>query len=137
MAALVAGKAIGAIVRAIWPYLLGAIVLWLAYSWAYGRGYMAAQQELAAKAEQANRKNEAAAGEAAAELNKTLGQVLPQLEEKAHASVERIRTVYVDRPVPAECAWSGGVLQELEAGRAAANRSVRGGTGGADPPYPR
>ena len=64
-------------------------------------------------------------------------RVLPGVEEKAHASVERIRTVYVDRPVPAECAWSGGVLQELEAGRAAANRSVRGGTGGADSPDPR
>lgn len=135
--AAVAAKAAGAIFRLVWPYLLGGMVAWLAYSWAYNRGYMAAQSEYAGKAMAQADRNEAVASSAAEELNKALGQVLPNVEEKAHASVERIRTVYVDRPVPAECAWSGGVLQELEAGRAAANRSVRGGTGGADSPDPR
>lgn len=135
--AVVAAKAAGAIFKLVWPYLLAAAVLWLAYSWADGRGYMRAQAECAGKAAAQADRNEAAASRAAEDMNKTLGQVLPGVEEKAHASVERIRTVYVDRPVPAECAWSGGVLQELEAGRAAANRSVRGGTGGADSPDPR
>lgn len=119
------------------PVLVVAGLLWLAYDWAYDRGKAACEAKAAAAAEKANASNEAATAEAGGQLTTGLQATLPAVEESAHASVERIRTVYVDRPVAAGCAWSGRVLEELEGGRAAANRAVRGGTGSADPAHPQ
>lgn len=112
------------------------ILLWRGYDAIYDRGFSAAQAKCAQEAEKRNAANEAAAATAGADLQDGLSRKLPQLETNAYESAERIRTVYVDRPVPVECAWSGRVLGELEAGREAANRAVRSGAGGADPADP-
>lgn len=112
--------------------LIIGIALWRGYDAIYDRGYEAAKAECASAAEKQSASNESAAASAGAVLQEDLGQKLPQLETNAYESAERIRTVYVDRPVPAECAWGGRVLDELESGRQAANRAVRGGAGGAD-----
>lgn len=106
--------------------------LWFAYDAVYDRGYAACQTEAKDAADKAEERNDQAASEAGADLNKSLGQTLPRVETNAYESAERIRTVYVDRPVPAGCAWDGRVLEELEGGREAANRAVRSGAGGAD-----
>lgn len=111
-------------------------LLWRGYDAIYDRGFSAAQAKCAQEAEKLNVVNETAAAAAGADLQDGLASKLPQLETNAYESAERIRTVYVDRPVPGECAWSGRVLGELEAGREAANRAVRGGAGSADPADP-
>lgn len=108
------------------------ILLWRGYDAIYDRGFEAAKAECVAAAEKQAANNESAAASAASALQDELGQKLPQLETNAYESAARIRTVYVDRPVPGECAWSGRVLEELEGGRQAANRAVRSGAGGAD-----
>ena len=113
-----------------------AALLWRGYDAVYDRGYAACQAEATAAADRAEERNDQAASEADDTLNKSLGQTLPRVETNAYESAERIRTVYVDRPVPAGCAWGGGVLSELEGGREAANRAVRGGAGIADPADP-
>lgn len=110
---------------------IGAL-LWRGYDVVYDRGFEAAKVKCTAAAEKQAAANESAAATAGSALQADLGQRLPQLETNAYESAERIRTVYVDRPVPGECAWSGRVLGELEAGRQAANRAVRSGAGSAD-----
>ena len=112
------------------------ILLWRGYDAIYDRGYEAAKAECIASADKQATNNESAAASAGAAMQGELGQKLPQLETNAYESAERIRTVYVDRPVPGECAWSGRVLEELEGGRQAANRAVRSGAGSADPADP-
>lgn len=114
---------------------IGAL-LWRGYDVIYDRGFAAAKAECVAAAEKQASANESAAAVAGSTLQSDLGKKLPQLETNAYESAERIRTVYVDRPVPGECAWSGRVLGELEAGREAANRAVRSGAGSADPADP-
>jgi len=118
------------------PAIIVLAMLFGAYSWAYNRGQAACEAKYAAAAERANAKNESASAKAGASLNTELQERMPAIQENANASVERIRTVYVDRPVDGSCAWSGGVRAELEAGRQAANRAVRGGAGSADPADP-
>lgn len=112
------------------------VLLWRGYDAIYDRGFEAAKAECVAAAEKQAANNESAAASASSALQSDLGKKLPQLETNAYESAERIRTVYVDRPVPGECAWAGRVLGELEAGREAANRAVRSGAGGADPADP-
>ena len=109
------------------------LLLWRGYDAIYDRGYDKAKAECASAAEKQAASNESAAAEAGSALQSDLSQKLPQLETNAYESAERIRTVYVDRPVPAGCAWDGRVLDELESGREAANRAVRSGASGADP----
>jgi hypothetical protein len=121
-------------------YALAALVigsmLWWAHHTIDKRGYERAKAECVAAADKAEERNDQAASEAGDTLNKSLGQTLPRVETNAYESAERIRTVYVDRPVPAGCAWDGRVLEELEGGRQAANRAVRGGAGVSDPADP-
>lgn len=112
------------------------ILIWRGVDAIYDRGFEAAKAECVAAAEKQAANNESAAAAAGSALQADLGQKLPQLETNAYESAERIRTVYVDRPVPAGCAWDGRVLEELEGGRAAANRAVRSGAGSADPADP-
>lgn len=120
------------LLRYVLPALAVIGLCWWGYDTVYDRGYAACQAEAAAVASKVENRNDTAASQAGSALNEELGQKLPAAEEAAHESVERIRTVYIDRPVPAGCAWSGGVLDELEAGRAAANRAVRSGSGSSD-----
>ena len=112
------------------------VLLWRGYDAIYDRGFEAAKAECVAAAEKQAANNESAAASASSALQSDLGKKLPQLETNAYESAERIRTVYVDRPVPGECAWAGRVLGELEAGRQAANRAVRSGAGSAGPADP-
>lgn len=124
------------VVKYLLPVAVAGLVLWMAYAKIYDRGYRAAYTECAASALKADEINDAAASAAGTALTEELGQTLPAAEEKTNVGVERIRTVYVDRPVAAECAWRDGVFEELEAGRAAANRAVRGGAGSDNPTDP-
>jgi hypothetical protein len=55
-------------------------------------------------------------------LSQTLGETLPAIEAKSHASEEAIRVIYRDRPVPAErCSRPAGVQAELDQAVDAAN----------------
>lgn len=69
-----------------------------------------------------------------------LGANLPAIETRTHDTIERIRTVYRDRPVPAMCQRPDSVRAELDEARSRANgTSARGlpaqrtSAGAADP----
>jgi hypothetical protein len=49
---------------------------------------------------------------------------LPPIEIKTHETIERIRTVYKDRPLPALCEHAPLVRAELEAARERANAAA-------------
>lgn len=49
---------------------------------------------------------------------------LPPIEIKTHETIERIRTVYKDRPLPALCEHAPLVRAELEAARVRANAAA-------------
>ncbi|MBN8922336.1 MAG: hypothetical protein BGP10_12480 [Rhodanobacter sp. 68-29] len=58
-------------------------------------------------------------------LHSFLGKQLPAIEAQSHASVESIRTIYRDRPVPADqCARPAGVQAELDQAVDAANAAA-------------
>lgn len=94
---------------------------------AYQRGYNARIAEeatgaAAAKAE--DQRRDQAGAEATRTMQSTLASALPQIEETAHATAERIRVVYRDHPVPADCVRPDGVQRDLEQARAAANAAA-------------
>jgi len=58
-------------------------------------------------------------------LSQSLGETLPAIEAKSHASEEAIRIIYRDRPVPAErCSRPAGVQAELDQAIDAANAAA-------------
>lgn len=94
---------------------------------AYQRGYNAriaeeASAATAAKAE--DQRRDQAGAEATRTMQSTLASALPQIEETTHATAERIRVVYRDHPVPADCVRPDGVQRDLEQARAAANAAA-------------
>lgn len=121
-----------------------AVALFFVYQLVYQRGFHAAQIKCAteraeaiahALEQQAQRDGEAA--EAADDLQDRLAVELPAIEESTHEATERIRIVYRDVPVPADCSRPADVLRELAASRDRANAAaggLRGGTGEPDSP---
>ena len=105
--------------------------LWHAYSTVaqqnYDRGYNARVAEEAtdsAKAKAAADWLNQLGAQATQQFHAQLDAEMPQIEETTHAHQDRIRIVYRDHPVPADCVRPAGVLRELEAARAAANAAA-------------
>lgn len=84
-----------------------------------------------AKAQEAARKEserkDSASSSATQSMIDYLGANLPAIETRTHDTIERIRTVYRDRPVPAVCQRPDSVRTELDAARARANGTATGG----------
>lgn len=84
-----------------------------------------------AKAQEAARKEserkDSASSSATQSMIDYLGANLPAIETRTHDTIERIRTVYRDRPVPAVCQRPDSVRTELDAARARANSTATGG----------
>src|SRR5687767_4186562 len=73
----------------------------------------AAHAAAATKAGTEVERREVASAAASTSMLDYLQANLPPIETRTHAAVERIRTVYRDRPVPAACQWPDRVRQEL------------------------
>lgn len=104
-----------------------ALVAWASLS-LYGAGKeagAAACEAVHARAAEAahveTERREVAAGQATDSMLDYLGAQLPPIETTTHETVERIRTVYRDHPVPAVCQWADGVQSELYQARQRAN----------------
>ena len=78
-----------------------------------------ANAQTIARAESERR--DTAASSATQSMLDYLGANLPSIETRTHDTIERIRTVYRDRPVPAVCQRPDSVRAELDAARARAN----------------
>jgi hypothetical protein len=93
----------------------------------YQRGYntrMAEEAKAAAAAKAEDQRRDQAAAEATHAMQTRLASALPQIEETTHATAERVRIVYRDHPVPADCVRPDGVQRDLDAARAAANAAA-------------
>ena len=71
-------------------------------------------------------RREVAAGQATDSMLDYLRANLPPIETTTHETVERIRVVYLDHPVPAVCVWPERVIEELNAARDRSNRAILG-----------
>lgn len=94
---------------------------------AYQRGYntrIAEEAGAAAKAKAEDQRRDQAGAAATRAMQSTLSRALPQIEETTHATAERVRVVYRDHPVPADCVRPDGVQRDLEQARAAANAAA-------------
>lgn len=121
----------------VWLTLAAVVLLVVgagaAYRWSFNRGadYQRAAcvaQRAAEVAEAVERaeKAEQDSAEARAELHAYLSRELPKIEERSNDVIERVRTVYKDRPVPVGCerpADVRGLLQDrIDQANAAARR---------------
>jgi hypothetical protein len=103
---------------------------WFVYSEgkAAGRAECEAAHALAADAaaKEIDRRD-AAGAEASTTMLEYLRANLPPIQEKSQNAIERVRTIYRDRPVPAvSCVRPDGVQAELDAARDRANAAARG-----------
>ena len=98
-----------------------------------------AHADAAAAAQAETTRREQASDTAATSILDYLAAQLPIIETVKYETVERVRTIYRDVPVPAGCVRPAGVQAELDQARQRANttaRGVRGGAGSADPADP-
>jgi hypothetical protein len=94
---------------------------------AYQRGYntrIAEEAGAAAKAKAEDQRRDQAGAAATRAMQSTLARTLPQIEETTHATAARVRIIYRDHPVPADCVRPDGVQRDLEQARAAANAAA-------------
>lgn len=94
---------------------------------AYQRGYntrVAEEAKAAAATKVEDQRRDQAAADATRAMHSKLASALPQIEETTHATAERVRIVYRDHPVPADCVRPDGVQRDLDAARAAANAAA-------------
>ena len=118
--------------REVWYALAIAGILWGAYDWAYDRGRAACEAKYQAAALQAERdarrqdaENESTTTTAADNLAGAVANDTTTIQDATHASSERIRIIYRDRPAPpVACDMPDGVHRELEAARARANAAA-------------
>lgn len=84
-----------------------------------------AQQQVH-QAQEALQSLSAAAG---AHLHQSLATTLPAIQGQAHDTVETIRTIYRDRPVPVDgCGRPAGVQEQLDAAVQRANAAISAGS---------
>lgn len=98
-----------------------------------------AHADAAAAAQAETNRREQASDTAASSILDYLAAQLPIIETVKYETVERVRTIYRDVPVPAGCVRPDGVQAELDQARQRANaaaRGVRGRAGSADPADP-
>jgi hypothetical protein len=121
----------------VYAYAIAALVIvatlgacaWKIYDHAYTAGMNACE---AAHAKAANvaaveiDRRDAAGAEASTTMLDYLRANLPPIQEKARDAIERVRTIYRDRPIPVDaCVRPVGVQAELDAARQRANTAAR------------
>lgn len=84
-----------------------------------------AAAQAAARAESEHR--DAASSSATQTMTDTLGISLPAIEATSYAAIERVRTIYRDRPVAVACQRPDSVHAELDQARARANGTAARG----------
>jgi len=102
--------------------------LWYAYSQGKDAGRSECEARIAAAAEaarEAERQRDAIAAQAGIDMLDYLSRMQETQEKTTHETIERIRTVYRDRPVPADCIWPDGMQAELDAAVRRANAAAR------------
>lgn len=119
----------------LWAYLVLALILshGPAAWWAYKKGQQVAQAEYAAEklaaiaeAQQRAEKAEQAAGLAEAALAAYLSLQQAEIEAARNDSIETVRTIYKDRPVPAGCERPEPVRRLLQERIDQANAAAKG-----------
>lgn len=85
----------------------------------------AAHAIAAAKAQVEVERREVVSADARTSMLDYLAANLPATEIRTHETVERIRTVYRDHPVPAVCVWPDGVRSALGEAIDRANAAAR------------
>lgn len=130
-----------------WVAVALALVVWRYGEARYDAGVADCREAVAAadaKASEAARAEERRQSDASAAATRAkderLNEKLPAIKNRTHEATERIRIVYRDRPVPAECKRPDGVREELEAARRRANAAageLRRGAGSTDSADPR
>lgn len=97
---------------------------------AYQRGYNARVAEEAGAAKAAAKevtRREQASSTATHDLHVQLATEAPKIEATTHETAGRVRIIYRDHPVPADCVRPVGVQPDLDKARAAANSAAAGG----------
>lgn len=85
-----------------------------------------AHADAAAEAQAETTRREQASDAAASSILDYLAAQLPIIETVKYETVERVRTIYRDVPVPAGCVRPDGVQAELDQARQRANAAARG-----------
>jgi hypothetical protein len=105
-------------------------VVWFVYDQGEKAGRNACETEHTNAANTAQKeidRREVASSDASESMLDYLRANLPPIEVQANEAVERVRTIYRDRPVPAgSCVRPDGVQGELDAARERANTAARG-----------
>ena len=129
-------KVLTGVPRNVW-LTLGACLLLLvavggAYRWSFNRGAaseraacMVERAKDVAAANAAHDRAEKAAADARSELQAYLSRELPKIEAESHDAVERIRVVYKNNPVAANCVRPEPVVRLLGDAIERANRSAK------------
>lgn len=108
--------------------VLLAACLWRAFDWAAGIGETRCELRHAKAAESAAKevdRREKVSADATGSMLDYLAASMPASETRTNEAIERIRVVYRDRPVPAECAWPDRVRDELAEVIQRANTAAR------------
>jgi len=120
--------------RVMRAYLFAAVaaaaiaLVWLAYAQGKDAGRAACEARVAAAAAAARedeRKRDAIAAQVGMDMLDFLSRMAEQQETVTHETIERVRTIYRDRPVPADCIWPDGMQAELDAAVRRANAAAR------------
>lgn len=85
-----------------------------------------AHAKAAAEAQAENTRREQASDAAASSILDYLAAQLPIIETVRYETVDRVRTIYRDVPVPVGCERPDGVQAELDQARQRANAAARG-----------
>jgi hypothetical protein len=102
-------------------------VVWIAYAQGKDAGKAQCEARVAAAVEAARRdesKRDQAAAQAGIDMLDYLSRMTDKIEVSRGETIERIRTIYRDRPVPAECKWPDGMRAELDAAVRRANTTA-------------
>lgn len=120
--------------RMMRAYLLAAAaaaaiaLVWLAYAQGKDAGKAVCEARVAAAAEAARadeRTRDTMAAAVGIDMLDFLSRMAEQRETVTHETIERVRTIYRDRPVPADCIWPDGMRSELDEAVRRANAGAR------------
>ena len=102
-----------------------------AYRWAFNRGADSARADCIAEQARAiaamvkkEQKDEVASVKAAATLDETLNETLPKIEANTHDVIERVRVIYKDNPIAADCERPADIRRLLSEAIDKANQSA-------------
>jgi len=102
--------------------------VWYAYAQGKDAGRSECEARVAAAAAAARedeRTRDTQAAQVGMDMLDFLSRMAEQRETVTHETIERVRTIYRDRPVPADCIWPDGMQAELDAAVRRANAAAR------------